>query len=170
MSHLSVVTTSASWVVATSASVMARLLQPALQRLSDITAPAGEVVVSGLERDLARVPSLDHGWQRLCAAAWALGFTSLQLHPTVEFAEAIPVRSAAGPGPAPCRRKDGVVDSIWSFRLAVEGRHAATLIVELGPDMLDFDPGRFATVAQALVRRLVDAGKPSLAAGDPRPA
>lgn len=133
-----------------------RVLHPAVGRLTDVTAPTGEAVLAGVERDLARVDRFDEGWQRLCSAAWGLGFSSVQLEPTPAFAPAIPAFDVAGPAPDPRRdHRDLGVDSAWSFKLCAAGQHAATLRVRLGSDMLDFNPGRFAEAAQSLVTRFV---------------
>ena len=143
-----------------------RVLQPAVGRLTEVTAPSGEAVLAGLARDLARVESFDDGWERLCCAAWALGFSSVHLAPTPSFALAIPAFDVAGPAPAPRRdHRDLGVDSAWSFKLCAAGQHAATLCVRLGSDMLDFNPGGFAEAAQSLVRRFVGA-RAGASAGD----
>ncbi len=131
-----------------------RLLRRAFSRLTVVTAPTGEAVLDWLERDLAAVTSLDRGWRRLCSAAWALGFTSVQLQPTPEFASSLRPRDELGPWRDPGAGRQGAnFDTAWSFTLRVEGRHAATLTVRLGYCMLDFNPGRFAQIAQELATR-----------------
>ncbi len=140
---------------------MERFLQPALNRLTlaDVTAPTGEAVLRGLERDLARVPTLEQGWRRLCSAAWALGFTSVRLQPTEPFEDFLPPRSASGPERDRWHeRRSGFPALAWTFRLCAEGRHVATLTVGLGRDMLDFNPGRFAEAVQSLLLRFAEAG------------
>jgi len=138
---------------------MERYLQPALSRLTmaDITAPNGEAVLRALERDLARAATLEQGWRRLCSAAWALGFTSIRLQPSEPFADVLPLRTANGPERDRWReRRLGFPDSAWTFELCVAGRHAATLTVALGRDVLDFNPGRFAEAVQSLLLAFVE--------------
>ncbi len=136
-----------------------RLLRRAFSRLTEVTAPTGEAVLDWLERDLAAVSSFDRGWRRVCSAAWALGFTSVQLQPTPEFASSLRPRAELGPWRDPGAGRQGAnFDTAWSFILRASGRHAATLSVRVGYCMLDFNPGRFAEVAQGLVARFSSRG------------
>ncbi|HXY40540.1 MAG TPA: hypothetical protein VEQ10_12770 [Vicinamibacteria bacterium] len=147
---------------------MERFLQPVPRGLprADVTDLAGEAVLCDLERDLACVATLEQGWRRLCTAAWALGFTSLRLQPAEPFADVLPLRTASGPERDRWReRHPGFPGSAWSFQLCPRGRHAATLNVELGRDMLDFNPGRFAEAVQSLLLLFAGGDRPSSGGG-----
>lgn len=137
-------------------SFVSRLLRPAVDGLAVATSPSGRALLEGLRHDLDRVPTFDQGWLRLCAAAWALGFTALELSPVQEFEERLAPRTVVGPGRTPASaRRASVLDATWCCALVLGDRPIASLSARRGSDMLDFPPGEFVEAAQLLLRRFV---------------
>ena len=137
-------------------SFASRLLRPAVDRLALGTSPPGRSILQGLRHDLGRVPTLDQGWSRLCAGAWALGFTALELSPAPGLEGQIAPRTVVGPGRTPASaRRASVLDATWSFALVLGDQRVASLSARRGSDMLEFPPGDFAEAAQLLLRRFV---------------
>lgn len=119
--------------------------------------PPGDLALRGLEHDLARVASLDQGWERLGHTAWALGFVELRLAPEPWAGDLLAERQALAPRPWPTLDRRRQAHSTWSFSLTVAGRPAATVTARRRLSRVDFEPQRLVAALQGLVDRFVAA-------------
>jgi UDP-GlcNAc:undecaprenyl-phosphate/decaprenyl-phosphate GlcNAc-1-phosphate transferase len=121
---------------------------------------SGEAALRGAEHDIARMSSIDAGWERLYATAWELGLTELHLTPRPGWVEACPERHSVCPavtGPAALPDPGPTAVAVWSIDVEVGEEVVAEVVARRPLIRVDFDPGRFATIVRGLARRQVEA-------------
>ena len=136
-----------------------------LNRLMAGLRPSGDAALRGAQHDLARLGSIEEGWERLCQTAWELGLTELHLMPKAEWADVCPTLHSASPPTAlsalPDPRPTAV--STWAIEVEVGDEVVADVVVRRPLEHMDFDPVRFTDIVRGLVRRHVQASPRAIA-------
>ncbi len=116
---------------------------------------SGDAALRGVEHDIARLDSIEAGWERLCQTAWELGIRELHLTPKPEWVDACPEIRAFCP---PVYENPGPVSvATWTIEVDVRGERVAEVTARRPLDRMDFNPGRLAAIARVLVQRHVEA-------------
>jgi hypothetical protein len=127
-----------------------------LNRLVSGLRTSGDAALRGAERDVARMDSIAEGWERLCEVAWALGVTELRLAPTPGYEGRCPAFHSFAPepqGPPPPAGNPGWPEARWSITIHCDGQAVAEMTARRPLARMDFDPGRFADIAQRMLKR-----------------
>jgi UDP-GlcNAc:undecaprenyl-phosphate GlcNAc-1-phosphate transferase len=116
---------------------------------------SGDAALRGAEHDIARLDSIEAGWERLCETAWELGIRELHLTPTPEWVDACPQIRSYCP---PVYEEPGPVSvATWTIEIDVRGERVAEATARRPLDRMDFNPGRLAAIIRVLVQRHVEA-------------
>lgn len=133
-------------------------MESVLDWLAERLHPPGDAVLRGLEHDLSRETTLDGAWQRICEAAWALGFVELWVLPAPDAGHLLCDRYALAPRPWPLLDQGAgrpSAQSTWAFGLTRDGQPIATVSARRGLGRVDFDPTRFVAAVQGALDRFV---------------
>jgi UDP-GlcNAc:undecaprenyl-phosphate/decaprenyl-phosphate GlcNAc-1-phosphate transferase len=122
----------------------------------------GDAALRGAERDISRMGSIGAGWERLCAVAWALGVTELQLTPMPAYQARCPEFHSFAPtplGPQLPAGKPGAPEDRWSMTIQCDGEAVADMTARRPLSRMEFDPGTFAAIVQQMLKRHLTSGR-----------
>ncbi len=127
-----------------------------LNRLVAGLRTSGDAALRGAERDIARMDSIEAGWERLCEVAWALGVTELRLAPTPGYQGRCPELHSFAPetqGPPLPDGGRGAPEARWSMTIHCDGQAVADMTARRPLSRMDFDAGRIAGIVQSMLKR-----------------
>jgi UDP-GlcNAc:undecaprenyl-phosphate GlcNAc-1-phosphate transferase len=127
-----------------------------LNRLVTGLEAPGDAALREAERDIGRMDSIEAGWERLCQVAWALGVTELRLAPMPGYERRLPELHSFAPelqGPRLPDGSRGAPEARWSMTIRCDGEPVADMTARRPLSRMEFDPGRFAEIAQRMLKR-----------------